>query len=276
MSVENAIQSAKNDLLRLENQATALREQNRLLKIDVDFNIVNLERLRNEESHIEGELKSLAIAKNDHEQKKMADAEKISADRATVAEQVKIAEDTLTRSRQSHVAAAGKLAEANQKVVAAESIEKRNAEFLAGIESIKRNIEDSKSKLADGVKRLSEQQSKVEGLIALDKELSGENEATKKEIEKQRNLYQSEMVDLAAVRKENERILAEAESLKQQGIASELKASETIKAGQLSVDRQWNQIEIEKKRLEVQQLRIDKLIKDNDLHKQLEDLKGKA
>ncbi len=169
-----------------------------------------------------------------------------------------------------------KLGAAQARLVAAEAIEKRNAD-----DQEKRNndsiiLENRLAALADENRRLSEQKTRLEGLIEEHKNLVIENDAAKKEIQKQRGLYDGEISKLESVRKENERILSEAEALKASAEGKLIAADEKVKAGQLSVDRQWNEIEIQKKKLELERLKIEKLAKDNGIEAELKALRGKV
>lgn len=274
MSDTDNLASLRNEIKNLQNTASILKAQVESAKKDVQAEVVKLERLRNEETHIEGELRALSISKSDHENQKSADAVALGKEKSAIAKREQECAIKESNTIKCMNDASESLKQVSQKLSAAEAIEQRNTASLKQIELKSKEVSDSIAKSNELLAQIAVKKSEADK--ATQTALDTQKKAS--DMEKS-NSYMSdelhkEVARIAVEHSQNLKILKDAELEKKQ--AQELKnaAEEKAKASQLSVDRQYNEIEIQKKKLEVITLRLEKLAKDKGLEKELQDLKA--
>lgn len=259
----------------LEAHASSLRRKIQDLALERDAEIRKIERLRNEAKDWEAQRRSLEISKASHaSEKNVFGTYKIATEEAFKIRKndLDLQEAAIERKRQQGMEAQ-KSASAILK--AAEGTEARNAALLVKINNEKAKNAVTLEKTQTTLEAAKEERSKAEERVRLTYEAEKQNEAAKRMNEAENKRLEALSASLDAQKVRLDTALTEARVMKKEAEKATEAAKKTVSEGQLSVDRQYNEIEIQKKNLRVTELRIKKLASDKGITKELRALEGK-
>ena len=236
--------------------------------------VLRLERLRNEESHIQSRISDLERKESDFLTFKAEQARKIEEQKTALLEREKAVEQEASLSKQRLLEASAKLKDSEAKIRGAEAIEARNAESQMIINSKLSQIEVERQKLISWTDSFKAARESVDESNKKEEELLKEKEVALSKLREKQKDIQDKQDHLRNLISENEGKIKSSAVLRAQASDILAQAEQKAKDSQLSVDRQWNEIEIQKKNLKVIQLRMDKIAREKGIEKELKELEG--
>lgn len=262
-------------LSSFESAKAGLRREIKTLQLDVAYEVTRLERLRNEITDIQADKNSLVVARKAFTEEKdsfykdvVIQKAALSALKADADKKESNATKYLQEANTTSKSTEGRLAAAVQK-------ERDVAEKEQIVLGKKIRVERLAEQNEIGIKILiCKKQEYVKKLAELKKD---QDAILKGKIEHTALLKQLSEYDASLEKKnqEAEAILKQARVLKIEAESKLAAAKEEARKSQLSVDRQWNEIEIQKKQIKVKELQIKKLIADKKIASDLKKLESK-
>ena len=259
----------------LEAHKRSIEKRIQELALERDAAILTVSRLRNEAKALESQKASHEARVRDAE---TLEAARVSQHEARLAafkhdkEEFRKREEAADRSRQQGIEAEKR---ADSRLRHAENVEIRQQDLLRRIEVERKKldtvVEAKRQVLANAVIQLE----KVEERIVLIYEAEKKNAADEKRNASEKARLSKLERFLEAKNKDAERKIVDGKLLVAQANAALEAAKEVAIQNQLSVDRQWNEIEIQKAGLKAQELRIAKLARDKGIKDELKKLEGK-
>lgn len=255
-------------------EKTLVRDVN-TLQNECDYEIARLQRLRNEIKDIESQKKSFELAMQKFDSEKDDFYRDVIIQKAALADlnsknekKVSSCQKYLREASDSLKAGQAALKTAEARETVAMDISKVNQALLQKVKALE-------SKNEKALQTLIDQQNRSAALISEAKAIQKNNAIDK--ANNNHNLMQLKKLqeELATKNKENAEQITSAKLLDLKAQATLNEARDIAKASQLSVDRQWNEIEIQKKNLKIMELRVKKLASDKGITDELKKLEGK-
>ncbi len=261
--LQQQTQSAETFKARLDMDILTIRAQ-------INQETTRLERLRNEITDIETQKRNL-------EAQRSSFVDEMTKQNAVIAEKQKASRETAEINEKEHqrlIALKNDLIQKKNEVDGTRNtllLRKSEAEKAEADASNKKSCLESLKKQADA--RNAEADSKIkslEKLISDSEALKNKNALDSLALTNQRNELERIRAKYEQLTRENEAILDRKEA---ENRALLEKAQTTTKESQLSVDRQYNDLEIYKKKLKYAELRLTKFANENKLDEKFKAIK---
>lgn len=260
----------KTQIQVLNQQMKMLTEEKDKLKNQVDAEIQKLERLRNEISHLDSQKQALKTAQHDSEDdigKRIANVEKEKRTVRAVALMNEKESQRLLHLKQTINEKQSEVTEKiNNLILRKKEAEELEARVMGSARKLSLSISESQEKETQANKKFEEAHALLAEAVKAKKQNDSESSDLKTkrarlelDIEKQHESFKKKDLRNSLKEQENRIILARAEQVSANS--------------QLSLDRQFNDLEIYKKKLQTVNLRLMKFAKDNKIGSVFEELK---
>lgn len=245
------------------------------LQADCDVEITRLTRLRNEIKDIEATRKSFAMEIQSFERAKEEFRKDSEATSQAIVAVGKMNSKKLDDAQKYLDKAALTLKLADERLKTAEAREKITSDIARASQARVDTAKALEAKNEKAIKIITDQQARSRALIEESNNLKRETSAESQKCARKAFELSDLEEKLNQERKANEEQIAAAKLLNAKAQETLNEARSVAAASQLSVDRQWNEIEIQKKNIKIIELRITKLASDKGVEEELKKLEGK-